>query len=302
MIHEKFASLKDDAGRFNIRRFKGEAFPSIYNCFLVEPVKGPFDTGDGTILPGKFVVKATDEQECRILYTLKKQGFSVPVMLYMVPGEVSEHSSEVLMFQEYIEGAEIWKTSDVNLWSKLVRTYSDIQSLFWNRIQILESGPFKRRLYNAQNACIYEKELKDAVLKAKARIEILPKVFSHGDLFATNALFTKNDVYLIDWKDAGLCCYVQDICRLTVTLNQKTNKLFCPCPDNVINEYYKCIQKSINKSKDEFLQDIYAGQFIELAAYYEPEILIGPDRAFEDRLFSRVHRKGLVELAGKMNQ
>ena len=51
-----------------------------------------------------------------------------------------------------------------------------------------------------------------------------------------------------------------------------------------------------------YVHDIYAGQFIELAAYYEPENLIEPGRAIEDKLFSRTHRKGLIELARKMRR
>ena len=300
MIFDNYAYLKDDAGKFIIHRFEGDAFPSAYKCFLVHSLYGSFDTGDGTLLPERFVVKVTDEQECKLLFTLKRHGFSVPRMLYMIPGAVSEHSSDVLMFQEYIEGTEIWKTNDINVWKMLAKNYSIIQIIFWDKVQITETEPFKQRLHNAQNACAYDTRLTEAVIKAKKRVETLPKVFNHGDLFATNAIFTSNDVYIIDWKDAGLCYYVQDICRLTSTLNQKTNKLFCPHPDDVVNEYYECIQNLIGKSKEDFLQDIYAGQFIELAAYYEPENLIEQNRAYEDRMFSRAHKMRLLKLADKM--
>lgn len=289
-----------DKPEYHIERFPGTVFPSDYKCFLIQAKSEIIPEGKGFVLPRRCVVKvADDEWEYTILRELANRKIAVP-KTYGQLSSRSVHSSTRLLFEEYIEGHEIWSEAETEIWCQAATEIATIHSLFWMMSLTQSSVPTRQRINNAGNACAYEPELVIAYTKATSRLKKMPFTLLHGDYFATNVIISNKRPVILDWGSSGSGPYIMDLGRFTGTINYDTCKPFCPCADEVVEKYYDAIFPVLKKSKDEYMQDVYAGQFMEIAAYYEPAILRDNSWIKEVRDFSRANRNKLLELAEKM--
>ena len=275
---------------FHLEQFQGTAFSSDYKCVKVTTKGAPLESEDG-VFPLTFVAKITVEQERQTLLEMNRLGVPVPI----VYGAATCGATTVL-YEELVEGREIYGDTDTEHWTTLARTLANVHSF---------ASPFKsvktfERIRMAETACQQESELKAAYDYALRRLIVRQPQLVHGDMFPTNALVIDDGtVVLIDWADAGYASYVNDLGRLTGMIDINTMKPFCPCEETVRDAYYEAIKGKL--SYDDYVQDFYAGQFIETAAYYTPGELHGIFAVPSNKRYAEAVRGRLIEIVGKLN-
>ena len=119
------------------------------------------------------------------------------------------------------------------------------------------------------------------------RMKIAPHTLIHGDMFPTNILVNQDKCAFIDWADAGMSPYMMDIGRLTAIIDKRTLLPMCPCPDKVIETYFKLMEDCLQISHERYLKDVFMAQFVELACFYVPPGYLG----YNEKCNQRIERK-----------
>lgn len=120
---------------------------------------------------------------------------------------------------------------------------------------------------------------KETVKTVRGHLEKAPKTLVHGDLFPMNILLDEKGCWLIDWANAGEFPYFMDIGRLTGIIREDTERM-CKYEAEVCKVYYGTMQTLLNITYEEFLKEVYMGQFIECAnTYIPPHPLFGANNS-----------------------
>ena len=114
---------------FNITQFTGTAFPCNYSCHHVTLRSEVTGTGNNP-LPRDFVAKQTWNREAAVLYNLKKAGINVPKVYGS--GHLDPQGIDILLFEEYIEGTELYEENTADYWIKLAESVGKMHTQFWN--------------------------------------------------------------------------------------------------------------------------------------------------------------------------
>lgn len=254
-----------DTCDYKIKKFKSTVFESDYQCYLVTLKADRMETEKG-VLPDLFVAKVTHQNESDILYQLKKLAVNVPTIYGVI--KLSERTSGILLFEEFIPGKEICEIDDNEYWCKAAETIADMQlSFFKAGIKAnFASEKTLEKIKNAARIAEFGTLYKKGYEYAFDQLTKCQTTFIHGDMFPTNVIASNEKIYLIDLFDAGRGPYIMDLGRLTESLSVETGRYFCPCREAVYETYYNKMKSFLKRSFDEFMQDMYAAQFIEGAS------------------------------------
>lgn len=270
------ALLDDDndsweSSEYCVKRFSTNAFDSSYNCFKV--VSKTELVLSGKLMPESFVVKKTDQWEYEVLSYLHQNSISVPETYIRLVNKRVPTSTTILLFEEFCEGKDIWEVDDVEPWKELGLQTAKFHNIFLNKRILKISDVTSKRIHGAQIACSEDSRFRLTWIEAMNRLKNMPATLIHGDLFATNAVCTDRGVVIVDWADSGDGAFAMDLGRFTATINQKTSAPFCKYPNEFLESYYAGMQSVRPCDYSEFIKDVYAGQFMEVASYYDPSVL-----------------------------
>ena len=274
---------------FILTQFEGTVFSSDYKCVKVSTKGNLLITEDG-VIPQTFVAKNTTDTERQSLLWLRAQSISVP----RIYGAVS-HRRGTIIFEELISGREIYKDMNTLHWVSLAKEVAKIHAL----VAPFPSVKTYERVKRAVEVCQGDEQLRGVVRRAVACINNCPPVLVHGDLFPTNVLVRDDgSIVIIDWADIGNATYINDLGRLTGLIDANTMEPFCPCEDTFREAYYECVKEKMDYR--EFLEEFYLGQFIEVAAYYEPNLVRSPFANQREKAFTVAIRKRLLQIASRL--
>ncbi len=253
-----------ETSEYRIQRFTGTAFSSDYDCYLVETFEPLTDTGK-TEFPETFVAKVTWKNEEDVLHNLKLKGISVP-MTYGSE-KLDEKGNKRLLFEQYISGEELYYAKESGYWIETGKLMAKIHSAFWGAGMIpFRSAITFQKINDAKRISVFDPYYQLGYENALQRLKNCPFTLIHGDMFPTNVIISDDILYFIDLHDAGRGPYSMDIGRLTGSLSTDSDSFFCPCRDEVYKSYYDEIKPLLKREYKDYLQDIYAAQFMEGAA------------------------------------
>lgn len=287
-------------GKYSISQFQGTAFDSDYKCYKVH--WSEWASSHNVLLANRIsyslVAKIAESTEESILKMLCQKGFPVPKI-----GAVLRYKNgSVVIFMEMLPGKELFSCTDDDSWVNAITSLAQIHSEFW----MLKSNdkinlPFcntteekMRHAYSNTAHNTYWKAYMDAVFK---RFENAPQTLIHGDMFPTNILVFQGNCKFVDWANAGISPYMMDIGRLTSIINKDTFLPMCPCSEKVIRAYYEKMHPLLQMEYNDYLKDIYMGQFIELAYFYSPPGFWGHKEKYNQKIEQRLYE--IVECHNK---
>ncbi|MHA7609913.1 phosphotransferase [Elizabethkingia meningoseptica] len=243
---------------YKIIRFSSLTMDSEYNCYKIE-----FDSKC-------LVLKITNKVEVEALELLKRNQIQVPSIYEIMYASCSE--DKVALFEEYLSGNELSHNSPIKDWMDVAKQLANMHTKLWD-LQIPFTNIISEELYNKKVSDVltsnyFRNNYEDILKIVRERLNIVPKIISHGDAFPTNFLVDNSEVSIIDLADVCVSPYFFDIARFTSIPNKESGVLFCPDPEQVLKEYYKVIQRKLSFAENIFLKDVYIGSFIEVAFLY----------------------------------
>lgn len=271
--------IRDTNYEYEIKQFQGTAFDSDYQCYKIS---GKEWIPQGVKVRGKqvyvqFVAKISNVAEVKMLQMLYEQQYPVPFVAYALGSPKDPQSA--MMFESFIPGKELFQIDSIDAWKKASVTIANIHSHYWNTsgsqsqwwadLDVYREAPtsnFNRKIACAETNAVFWKETMQIV---KERLKTAPKTLVHGDLFPTNVLINDNKCVIIDWAYAGAFPYFLDLGRFTGIVRLDTERM-CKYETEVCNAYFEKMESVLNLSYEEFMRDVYLGQFIECANYYQP--------------------------------
>lgn len=297
--------IESDEYEYLVEQFQGTAFCSEYKCYHVS---GWEWVPSGPIMHAKrirvsFVAKYTNPLEVILLGRLSKEGFRVPSVYYAFRSGTD--SQKAFLFEQMLPGKELFLSDSEENWIAAMDTVAAIHAKYWNDTSM--TSPYWNEIpsnlrqiasnhYNEIRAGLHNHTrnnqlwMRVAMLIEK-RLENAPKTLVHSDLFPTNILVNRNMAYLLDWATAGEMPYFMDIGRFTGLLKANSEGRFCNYESSVCRRYYQKMKSQLNMSFDDFMRDVYMGQFIEVMRYYDPLC----------NAFNQTPSKGQIAITNRLN-
>ncbi|OPB98016.1 phosphotransferase [Elizabethkingia occulta] len=280
--HSEEDFMEEDG--YKIIRFSSLTMDSEYNCYKIE-----FDSKC-------LVLKITNKVEIEALELLKRNQIQVP-SIYEIMTDMSG-SNKVALFEEYLSGNELSLSGSIKDWVDVAKQLADMHTKLWD-LQLPFTNIKSEELYNKKVSDVltsnyFIDNYGDILEIVSERLDIVPKVISHGDAFPTNFLIDNSVVSIIDLADVCTLPYFSDIARFTSIPNKKSGVLICPYSDEIIKEYYQVIQHKLCLAENIFLKDVYIGSFIEVAFLYTQIIRSPFDieyRTFLEHFFNQYAEK-----------
>lgn len=262
-----------EAGKFTISQFQSAAFDSNYKCYKV--LWTELTPGANILIVNKktrsMVAKIEKSTEEQILKLLSQKGFPVP----KIEAILRTPNGKALIFLEMLPGEELYSHTDESSWICAAMTLSQIHREFLTaNTSINATIPFSNRtadkLHQARLNTAHNTLWTAYMDAVSQRFSIAPKTLIHGDMFPTNILVHRGSCKFIDWENAGISPYMMDIGRLTAIIDERTLRPMCPYSNKVIQAYYEKMAPVLRISYNDYLNDIYMAQFVELANWYSP--------------------------------
>ena len=280
--------VKGSDYEYHVTQFQGTAFASDYQCYKVagrEKISGK--PTSAVYVEVQFVVKISNMLESKMLSMLHGQNFPVPFVGYVLGSKRDPQSA--MLFESFVPGQELFQVDTVSAWKKAAETIAEIHAHYWNLSD--QKSAWWNNFGNCQASSIFRFEekisnmdsragaWKETVRTVREHLEKAPKTLVHGDLFPTNILLDEKGCWLIDWANAGEFPYFMDIGRLTGIIREDTERM-CKYEAEVCKVYYGKMQTFLNITYEEFLKEVYMGQFIECAnTYIPPHPLFGANNS-----------------------
>lgn len=169
------------SGKFSIAQFQGTAFDSEYACYKVSWEEKRM----GSIpVTRKVVAKITGENELNALSLVKGKRLLVP----QIDAHVRLKDGRILIFEQFLEGSELYSSTDVDAWVRTASKLAELHLAFWkidehypgiaSSLQV--SKCIMRRIQDAVNHTSRRSVWRSFAAKACARIEEMPKTLIHG--------------------------------------------------------------------------------------------------------------------------
>lgn len=280
--------------KYTISQIRGTAFDSDYSVYRIQwtewyPTRSPVI---GNTVPYVMIAKYTTQNEIHALKLLTKRHLAVPVVYHTILGS----NGDYMMYMKQMAGDELYTLTQEQPWKVAVEKLAEIHLTFWRgecafetvSQQVHGSKSFMTWIQRASEHASFKEKWRVAFDRAIERVHLAPKTLIHGDFFPTNILVDGRDICIIDWADATVFGYMMDVGRLTAIIDKKTLKPMCPCVDKVISAYYNRVKDKLQMDYSEYLQDIYAAQFIELCKYYQPVHAFGIQQEYASLLERRL--------------
>lgn len=270
---------------FSVKQFEGTAFDSDYKTYKIsgydwKPI-GPDLMGKREYI--ELVAKITNPSEPKILRELSRKRLKVPSVL----NTFTNNSDKVMLFEKFIQGKELYLNSTLDNWIKTAESLANIHSMYWNDTPHISSAYWdnlssiekdypvnllKNKLCRAESTSLCNGIWNVTFKAIKKRLDECPHTLIHGDAFPTNIIVNHQDIYFIDWANAGNFPYMLDIGRITGLYNLETYETFCPDTIKFCKAYYNIIRNNHDIPFKIFMRDVYMAQFIELLKMYNTYI------------------------------
>ena len=156
--------IEAESADFHLTQFQDTAFSSDYK-FVKVTTKGEPLVSDNGSFPVIFVAKITCERERQTILEMNRLGIPVPA----VYGSVTNGSMTVL-YEELVDGREIYHDPDINHWTELARTLARVHSV----IPSFRSEKTFERIRDARAACQSKARLKSSFDYALSRLKAKP--------------------------------------------------------------------------------------------------------------------------------
>ena len=113
---------------YRIIQFQGTAFDSDYQCYRIDVLNK-----NSKGFHPKAVAKNTNRLELVIIDLLLQRGFNVPRVIQTL----TNGSENVMIFEDYINGRELYERGTVFNWKITAQELGRLHSSFWNDTEIL---------------------------------------------------------------------------------------------------------------------------------------------------------------------
>lgn len=264
---------KIEDGQYCITQFSSSLFLSDYKCYKVK-------CGDKIV-----VAKITNESELLVLEYLSRDGLPVPIPFFSLVNK--SNNQNILLFEEFINGSELGSDSPKEAWINTAVQLAKMHLKYWEincDLRMFNNGnrSFYEKLCRILDNQYYIQKWPNLINKIRVRFQNAPKTIVHGDAFPTNFLIQDKRVSFLDFGNFCYMPYMIDVARLTCLPSLQENSLLCPFKEEVLEAYYQEIRSQFKLSKEDFMKDVKAAEFIELACIYTPPIFQN-GRSFIDR-------------------